>query len=317
MLTSYIIKNNMLVLADSTDHIDVTIFKNYTKVDENAFIEKYSLPRNIFYLNESEPTAPRYEKILNPILGETLIIVLSNISFPLSPTSVEERIEHHVFILSKHNLFWFIDNPHSTLDIKLMEEHPTIFTSRESIILYISLLSCINYKKELDSQKAQIQFLNKQADRASNVNLISQVALTEQDLVILQHTIDSHELAIRNLLDDKEFISIVNNEELVHDVKWFNHLVNKEIDMYRDLFDTVSNLYSDIINNNLNQIMRYLSSQSNIIAVSALIAGLWGMNTGGLFFEDHSFGTVIMILISIVAGYIMYHYLKTKNFFDE
>lgn len=96
---------------------------------------------------------------------------------------------------------------------------------------------------------------------------------------------------------------------LIHDVKWYNRQVNKLVHVYRDLFDAVSSLYSDIVSNNLNRLMKFLSSLSIILAASGLIAEMWGMNTGSLLFENHEFGTLIMIIVALSAGLLMYIFL--------
>ena len=75
------------------------------------------------------------------------------------------------------------------------------------------------------------------------------ISQTEQNLVILEHTIESQEVAVSNLIDHSSFLELLDNDTLVHDVKWYNQQVNRLIHVYRDLFDAVSSLYSGIVSN--------------------------------------------------------------------
>lgn len=159
--------------------------------------------------------------------------------------------------------------------------------------------------------------MNKQANHQTNNKILNEVTQTEQNLVILEHTIESQEIAVSNLIDHSSFLELLDNDTLVHDVEWYNQQVNRLIHVYRDLFDAVSSLYSSIVSNNLNVLMKFLSSISIVLAASSFIAELWGMNTGGLPFESNNFGFFIMFTIAIFSGFIMYLFLKSRHFFDD
>lgn len=317
MKTSYVIENQRLVPNESSIKSDLTVFNEYNLTNENEFIESFSLPKSIFAFDDLAPLTPRYETILSPVLGNTLILALSTIQTVPASTAVEDRLETHLFVLGEQELLWFNQLPDSSVLSILSNEHFQMIPSKESILLSFILLFSEHFKLELENQKNAIQCLKQQAPRASNVTLISQVATVEQDLVILEHTIDVQDIAVRHLLENSLFLSSVKNDKLVWDVKENNRIIKQTIHMYRDLLDTVSNLYSDIISNNLNQTMRYLNSLSIIIATSALIASLWGMNTGGLPFKDQPLGTWVMIGIAITAGIVMYLFLKKKDSFKD
>lgn len=143
------------------------------------------------------------------------------------------------------------------------------------------------------------------------------ISQTEQKLVILEHTIESQEIAFSNLLDCSSFVELPDNNLLIHDVKWYSQQVNRLIHVYRDLFDAVNSLYSGIVSNNLNVLMKFLSSISIVLAASSFIAELRGINTGGLPFESNNFGFFIMFTIAIFSGFIMYLFLKSRHFFDD
>ena len=187
--------------------------------------------------------------------------------------------------------------------------------SLEAFIINMGLLTYKNFTYELDQQKKKIDDLHKLAIHSTSNEVLINVANTERDMVMLQHTIETQEIAFKKLLEDKIFISNLDNESLVYDIKWYNRQVNQLVKVYRDLLDATSSLFTDIMSNNLNQLMKFLSSLSLILASSTFIAGLWGMNTGGLPFEEHPYGTIFMLIISILAGFLMYLYLKRKDRF--
>lgn len=309
------LKNKSINTDFST--LRLKIFNGITEAEENEFLASYNLPKDVFYFDHIKPVAPRYEKIINNQLGETLIFVIANIRPNNPPSNVEGRLETHVFIISEKESFWFIKESYSDLYNQLVSTYLEKIDTVEDFIMYTILLSYVNFTRELEFHKQKIDYLNKQANHQTSNQILSEVTHTEQNLVILEHTIETQEIAINHLLDDDQFINMLNNEMLAHDVRWYNRQVNRLVHVYRDLFDAVSSLYSDIVSNNLNMLMKFLSSISIVLAASSFIAELWGMNTGGLPFEFNDYGFLIMFIISLISGVVMYLFLKNKHYFDD
>ena len=272
-------------------NLSLKVFQNISPANENDFLASYNLPKDLFYFDHIKPVAPRFEIVHNNQLGEVMVLVISNLHPTPPPNDVESRLETHTFIISQTESFWFIKDNYS----KLYDQLATTYVN--------------------DIEK--IDYLNKQANHQTNNKILNEVTQTEQNLVILEHTIESQEVAVSNLIDHSSFLELLDNDTLVHDVKWYNQQVNRLIHVYRDLFDAVSSLYSGIVSNNLNVLMKFLSSISIVLAASSFIAELWGMNTGGLPFESNNFGFFIMFTIAIFSGFIMYLFLKSRHFFDD
>lgn len=272
-------------------NLSLKVFQNISPANENDFLASYNLPKDLFYFDHIKPVAPRFEIVHNNQLGEVMVLVISNLHPTPPPNDVESRLETHTFIISQTESFWFIKDNYS----KLYDQLATTYVN--------------------DIEK--IDYLNKQANHQTNNKILNEVTQTEQNLVILEHTIESQEIAVSNLIDHSSFLELLDNDTLVHDVKWYNQQVNRLIHVYRDLFDAVSSLYSGIVSNNLNVLMKFLSSISIVLAASSFIAELWGMNTGGLPFESNNFGFFIMFTIAIFSGFIMYLFLKSRHFFDD
>ena len=70
--------------------------------------------------------------------------------------------------------------------------------------------------------------------------------------------------------------------------------------------------YASIISNNLNVVMKILTSITIIIAIPTLIASFWGMNVP-VPFQDNQFGFIIMIIISALLAIFATVCLKKKN----
>lgn len=316
MKKTYSLTNKGLEESDVNNSI-LDIFRDPNDEERRVFIDELDLPNDIFDFDDIPHVAPRIERIYNEKLGDTLIFVFSNITDTNEKRSVEDRLESHTFVLGQKKIFWFMNKKKSTLDEELLNKKEAKLDSLQSILLNAGLLSYMNFSEELKKQKEIIDELNKKVINTTGRSVLVEISDTERNLVMLQHTIDTQESAFTKLLDNDSFIEKLDNLHLVHDIKWYNHQVKKLVDVYRDLLDSASSLFSDIMSNNLNTLMKFLSSLSLVLAASSLIGDLWGMNTGGMPFEKSSYGTWVMIITSILAGIAMYIFLKNKEYFDD
>lgn len=271
----------------------------------------------MFDFDDIPHVAPRIESLYNENLGDTLIFVFSNIIDVDDNTSVEKRLESHTFILGQEVLFWFMNDKDSTLDEQFLKKKGSQTDSLQSILLNAGLISYTNFTDELHKQKRVIDELNERAINTTSRDVLIDVSDTERNMVMLQHTIDTQEKAFTKLLEDEEFVEKLGHPFLVHDIKWYNRQVKKLVHVYRDLLDTASSLFSDIMSNNLNKLMKFLSSLSLLLAATSLIGELWGMNTGGMPFEESGYGSWLMMGIALLAGIGMYLFLKNKEYFDD
>lgn len=55
-----------------------------------------------------------------------------------------------------------------------------------------------------------------------------------------------------------------------------------------------------MMDSHLNHLMKYLDSAALVIAVSALISGIWGMNVGGLTGKEDKNGFWILMIVASV-----------------
>lgn len=320
MIAYYLVDKKGIHVADRT-HSNLEIYKQPSHHEKENFINLYNLPKDVFYFDDMPEIAPRVETLKNDQLGDVSIFVISNIKTNIKTNgkelSVEDRLESHTFILTNNKLFWFMDKHMSKMDELLLNVDDDGINSLEGVIATTGLIAYKNFASELERQKKRIDAFHKLAINSTSNDVLIGVADTERDMVLLQHTIETQEIAFDQLLEDQTFLSKLNNDLLVYDIKWYNRQVNQLVGVYRDLLEATSSLFTDIMSNNLNQLMKFLNTLSIILTSSSFIAGLWGMNTGGLPFEEHEYGTMIMLLVSFLAGLLMYLYLKNKDHFDD
>lgn len=296
----------------SEEEANFIVIRDNSKVAHQQYIMEYELPSDIFDWTHLPYIAPRYERIPHTVFGETLVLVLANIDIEDRTDNVEKRLESITFLLGNDKLVCFIDED-STFDDKLQASYGESMANLQSIIIYGGILIYKNFTRELAYQKDTIDLLDHEARTAAQDDELEKLADTERDMVILQHALDTQRSTFTHLFNNEDFVTALDNKMLIYDIRLYNRQVNKLVHVYRDLLDTVGGLFSDIMSNRLNVLMKILSSLSILIAIPSLIGSIWGMNTGGLPFANVPYGTVVVLLIAIVATALTALWLKKND----
>jgi magnesium transporter len=106
---------------------------------------------------------------------------------------------------------------------------------------------------------------------------------------------------ILNQLNNSRYIKLTEDEgELAEDLMLNN---NQLIDVSKNSLQSVKNIrdaYSTLLSNDLNRVIKLLTSLTIILNVPTMIAGLWGMNVNVPFAHSiYAFGLVLMIVLII------------------
>jgi magnesium transporter len=87
------------------------------------------------------------------------------------------------------------------------------------------------------------------------------------------------------------------------------------IDLYRDQLSTIMDANLSIVSNNLNKVMRTLTSASIILMVDALLAGIWGMNFVNIPELRWQYGYFAALLLMLVISLLLLFIFKRLRWF--
>ena len=105
------------------------------------------------------------------------------------------------------------------------------------------------------------------------------------------------------------------DSEILEDAITENRQAIEMAQIYRDILNGTMDAYASIISNNLNSVMKTLTSITIILAIPTMISSFWGMNVG-LPFENSRLGFVIIVAVSLVLTLLVSWLLKRRNMLD-
>ena len=119
----------------------------------------------------------------------------------------------------------------------------------------------------------------------------------------------------RSLLEKiKKIDNFSNNEtELIIDAELEINQAIEMANIYREILESTMDTYSSIISNNLNDVMKFLTSVTLVISIPTMISSFLGMNLSLGEFGTNPFSFLLIVLISFLVALILILVLKKKN----
>ncbi len=172
------------------------------------------------------------------------------------------------------------------------------------------LSSAVWYLKRLKQISTLIDNAKRNLDRDVNNEKLIGLSRLQDSLTYFQTSIRGNE----NLLAKLKFKLQVDelDADLIEDVNIEMSQARETTHIYSDILESTMETYSSIINNNMNTIMRTLTSVSIILMFPTLIASLFGMNLiNGM--EASKYGFVLALIISVFVSIASWWILRHKR----
>lgn len=184
------------------------------------------------------------------------------------------------------------------------------FTDYVDMIFRLFLSSAVWYLKRLKQINALIEKSKKNLDKEVNNESLIGLSRLQDSLTYFVTSIRGNE----NLLAKLKFKLQVDelDAELIEDVNIEMSQARETTSIYSDILESTMDTYSSIINNNMNTVMRTLTSVSIIMMLPTLVSSLFGMNLiNGM--EDSPLGFPLALLISVIVSGATWWILRHKR----
>ena len=179
-------------------------------------------------------------------------------------------------------------------------------------ILYLNSSYYLTYLKQINKETEIAEYILKKSMK--NKELLKLLSL-EKSLVYFTTSLKSNELVMEKTMRGKIIKLYEEDEDILEDAITENRQAIEMAKIYSDILTGTMDAYASIISNNLNGVMKFLTSITIVLAVPTMVSSFWGMNVN-LPFQDSKFGFPIMILISVVLTLIVTWWLKRKDMLD-
>jgi magnesium transporter len=300
--------NGLIVTKEWTPNCWINI-ECPTKSEKKYLLEELQIPEAFYNDIEDIDERPRIETEK----GWTLIIM----RIPVKSNDV--KLPFHtipVGIIFKADICVTISF-HKT---EMLTDFVT-YTQRKNIeikdnfdlVLKLLLSSSVWYLKYLKQVNQKIKLAEDNLEKSIKNEELQALLQIEKCLVFFMTALKGNDILlhrIKNIKSQKENFDI----ELLEDVEIELRQAQETTNIYSDILTGTMDAYASVISNNMNTIMKQMTSISIILMIPTLIASLYGMNVPNDL-QSNPYGIGIIISISILLSAFGVFLFKRKQWF--
>ncbi len=195
--------------------------------------------------------------------------------------------------------------------IKRLKNSNNICTFKKTQLIYRILLSNAKLYMEdlikINSMRSAIE------EKVSTKETLVELYELEKSLVYFKTSLRSDELVLSRIKKLHSLKKYEEDEELFEDVMIEYKQAIEMTQIYYDILDNTISKYSALMNYDLNNAMKLLTSLTIVMAIPTLVSGFFGMNVLNLPFGQSPIGFWIIVILTIIICIVTLMLLKKKK----
>ncbi len=184
------------------------------------------------------------------------------------------------------------------------------FTDYVDMIFRLFLSSAVWYLKRLKQISMLVDKAKRNLDKEVNNESLIGLSRLQDSLTYFQTSIRGNE----NLLQKLKFKLQIDelDADLIEDVNIEMTQARETTSIYSNILESTMDTYQSIINNNMNTVMRTLTSVTILMMIPTLVTSMFGMNLiNGM--EGKPWGFVFAMIVSVAISGIAWWIFRHKR----
>ncbi|MEM2131089.1 MAG: magnesium transporter CorA family protein [Candidatus Woesearchaeota archaeon] len=187
-------------------------------------------------------------------------------------------------------------------------------TKKTRFCLQILARANRNYQKFLDEIEREIEKTESSITKSFKNEEIIKLLGIQKSLVYINTAVLSNEKVLERILGGKLLKMYSEDEDLLQDIIDDNKQAIDMVNIYSNILSSTMDAYASLISNNLNIVMKFLTSVTIILAIPSIVTSFYGMNVD-LPFQQYHLAYVYVIFISSFLAVIASYFFFKKGYF--
>lgn len=179
------------------------------------------------------------------------------------------------------------------------------------LTLKLLLSSSVWYLKYLKQVNQKIKLAEDNLEKSIKNEELQALLQIEKSLVFFMTSLKGNSIVLHRIKNKKE---LNLDAELLEDVDIELRQAQEMTNIYSDILTGTMDAYASVISNNMNDIMKKMTSISIILMIPTVIASFYGMNVPNSL-QENPFGLPIIIAVSILFSSLgVFLFMKRRWF---
>jgi magnesium transporter len=168
----------------------------------------------------------------------------------------------------------------------------------------------LRYLKEINRRASTIQ---QELERSVKNNELLQLLNLQKSLEYFETSLKGNQMLLEKLTRTRVLPLDEEDKDWLEDVNIDNHQAIEMADTYSNILSGMTDAFASIISNNLNIVMKRLTSISLIMMVPTFIASFFGMNVPLPFEHSRWSGVTIIGLLCLITAIVTNYLLSDRR----
>ncbi|WDF83041.1 magnesium transporter CorA family protein [Lacticaseibacillus pabuli] len=180
----------------------------------------------------------------------------------------------------------------------------------------LHILWCVlhAYVKVVEVVNAQVTAMSRELGKASRNEQLYQIMALQKSLIYLESVLDNTTPLLKDLRAGERYFTKTDYDDALRDVMTESHQAQTMTSVAERILEQFNTTVSSIVSNNLNIIMKVLTSITIILTIPTVIGGLWGMNVPVPFAHQYWAFWGICAATTVLCGICAYVLWKHDYF---
>lgn len=173
--------------------------------------------------------------------------------------------------------------------------------NKSAFILNLMGRAAMVYLRHLKEINRHTSIIERELQRSVKNNELIQLLSSEKSLVYFTTSLKSNEILLEKLQNSKLMRFKEEESELLEDVLTDNKQAIEMSNIYSDILSGMMDAFASVISNNLNIVMRRLTTISIVLMLSTLIVSAFSMNVPSPLENIQNSFWIIMVIASVMG----------------
>lgn len=177
--------------------------------------------------------------------------------------------------------------------------------------LYQVTISYLSYLRDLNKERIRIE--NKLRRSLKNEDLYGLMGI-QRSLIYFMMSLRTNKIVLENLDRSNDFKLNEDEHDYLDDIKIENQQATEMAQITNSIIGETADTYSSIISNNMNGVMKFLTSYSIILTIPTLVFSFYGMNVDLPLAGDHLSWITTIVISAVIAILLGIQFWRNKYF---
>ncbi|MFV0521010.1 MAG: magnesium transporter CorA family protein [Mangrovibacterium sp.] len=241
---------------------------------------------------------------------------------PIENPNTENGVPYYTVPLGVINIDGVTITLCSTQNEVLPIEHAALFRGQSQQLIHDELNfifklfirsgnTYLRYLKRINNQTTQIE---NELERSIKNQELNRLLKMEKCLVYFTTSLKGNELVLARINNSFKKRLTELNEDLLEDAMIENRQALEMARVYSDIQSGRMDAFASVISNNMNTVMKQLTSVSIILMIPTLISSMYGMNVPN-YLEYNAWAFPVIVIVSIIIALLGIYIFRKRDLF--